>query len=254
MACQLTPAMALITASIIMLHSAAAWEQPVHALRHHVTAGAPMDQLFQHGVLGIRQFSQTCPYATETVCPDGNGCCPDGSPCAYTTSSGTTVGICEGFCPLSAATCTTPITACCPRVGETCGSDGLCTAAPGSVFQPPLSSGPPVPQSSFQGPATTPVSTSAGAFGSSYPAPETAIGASQSTACTSHLPSTKISGSSADTSHSSPIAPASNAQATGSQASVSTAVTTGGATAPLKVTMGWFAVLVAGIVCNAQQL
>ena len=124
--------MFLITTSIIMLHRATAWAELVHPLRHRVTAGVPINHIFQRGVLGPRQ-AETCNVATETPCPDGNGCCPDGPPCGYTTSNGITLGVCEAACKIGAATCTTPISICSPDVGETCRTDGYCTAPPGSV-------------------------------------------------------------------------------------------------------------------------
>lgn len=235
--------MSLITAVILTLHSATAWEQPAHALRRHITAALPVDQLFQRDVLGIRQASQVCQQATDTVCPDGNGCCPYGEPCAYTTTSGTRFGICEGFCPAGAATCTTPISACCPDVGATCGADGSCTVPSGSAVLPPSSAAGIGPQSSFRGPASTPVSVSSGVFNSP------SLGLGQSTALTGHL-----SGSSAIVGHTSASAPASSPQAGGSQSSASVPVPTGGAPAAVGMPMGWLAVVLASIVCTVQQL
>jgi hypothetical protein len=231
----------LITASIMMLHCATALEELVHPLRHQVTAGVPINQLFQRGVLEPRQVSQTCSFATETPCPDGNGCCPDGSPCGYTTSNGNTIGICEGVCPLGAATCTTPITACCPDVGETCGTDGYCTAPPGSLSQLLPSSGGAPLHSSFQGPVTTSAVISSSAPANSHPVSGSEIGASQTV-------SPQISGSSIF----SPMP--SGGQATGSQASASGTVPTGGASAAARGWTGWFTALLTVMLTGVQQL
>ncbi|KAL2012390.1 hypothetical protein VTN00DRAFT_5108 [Thermoascus crustaceus] len=59
-------------------------------------AAAPVSKIIGGGADLFPRQDLSCPEATQTVCPDGNGCCERGAACAY--SSG--FAVCEKPCGL----------------------------------------------------------------------------------------------------------------------------------------------------------
>jgi hypothetical protein len=153
-----------------------------------------------------RQDSSKCISTGNTLCPDGNGCCPSNAACTSTISGGSAYPLCAVACD-GGPTCTTPITACCPR-GLTCAPDGLCNTPTGTNTEvlvsitPPtaISFQPTTPTTAPANPTTAPRASISSVFGEasssievSVSTEESSLGTSQTVSPTSHsAPSASI--------------------------------------------------------------
>lgn len=98
---------------------------PIHVSAiHRMVEYVPFEDQF--GLVGRQGLE--CPAATETVCPDGNGCCSSGAAC-YTSNG---VGLCSQPCSAAAVTCTINNVVACCDVGQDCSPSG-CVAGSNSA-------------------------------------------------------------------------------------------------------------------------
>jgi hypothetical protein len=132
-----------------------------------------------------RQDSSTCVSSGNTRCPDGNGCCPSDTACTSTISGGNAYPLCAAACN-GGPTCTTPITACCPR-GLICAPDGLCNTPTGTNTVVEVSIIPSTAIISFQQttPTAGPLASISSVFGDASSSIDVSVSAEESSLGTS---------------------------------------------------------------------